>query len=335
MKLFKHRSCFIIMPMAVSGCFISCSAQEPFGTNLLKPEKEIVLPAVKGRIDHMDINLKARIVYVAALGNNSLEAVSLTDGKIIHSIHGLDEPQGVGYIPQRQEIIVANGGSGDCYFYNANSFEKVGTLHLSSDADDIRYDSIDKKIYIGYGSGGIAEIDPIRRQKTTDVKLPEHPEGFQLDKSLKKIFVNVPDANQIDVIDLKSREVVAKWKTDYNANFPMAIDESRHIIFIGYRHPAKLVALDENNGRTIAATDLIGDADDLYFDGRSKKIYASGGGGAINVYLFENSAFRQITAVATHSGARTSLLIPALNTFILAERATGNDAAQLNFYKTK
>jgi len=314
---------------------VSCNSQKPFGTDELLLKQKISLPDVKGRIDHMDADVKKEVVFISALGNNSLEIVDIKNGKHLFSIKKLSEPQGVIFIPQTNEIMIANGGDGSCQFYNAETFQNTGTIELGSDADDIRYDSIDKKIYVGYGSGGIAEIDPIRRQKTADIKLPGHPEGFQLDKSLKKIFVNVPDANQIDVIDLKSREVVAKWKTDYNANFPMAIDESRHIIFIGYRHPAKLVALDENNGRTIAATDLIGDADDLYFDGRSKKIYASGGGGAINVYLFENSAFRQITAVATRSGARTSLLIPALNTFILAERATGNDAAQLNFYKTK
>jgi len=314
---------------------VSCNSQKPFGTDELLLKQKIPLPGVKGRIDHMDADVKKEVVFISALGNNSLEIVDIKNGKHLFSIKKLSEPQGVIFIPQTNEIMIANGGDGSCQFCNAETFQNTGTIELGSDADDIRYDSIDKKIYVGYGSGGIAKIDPIRRQKTADIKLPGHPEGFQLDKSLKKIFVNVPDANQIDVIDLKSREVVAKWKTDYNANFPMAIDESRHIIFIGYRHPAKLVALDENNGRTIAATDLIGDADDLYFDGRSKKIYASGGGGAINVYLFENSAFRQITAVATRSGARTSLLIPALNTFILAERATGNDAAQLNFYKTK
>jgi hypothetical protein len=115
----------------------------------------------------------------------------------------------------------------------------------------------------------------------------------------------------------------------------MAIDELNHIIFIGYRHPAKLVAIDENTGKTIAATDLIGDADDLYYDSSSKKIYASGGSGAVNIYLFENSSFQQIASIATRPGARTSLLIPTLNTFILAERAGGNEVAQLSIYKTK
>src|SRR5829696_6961946 len=187
-----------------------------------------------------------------------------------------------------KEVMVANGGNGDCIFFNAITFEKTATIHLDSDADDVRYDSIDKKIYVGYGDGGIAIIDAVKHQTIADVKLPAHPEGFQLDKQLNKLFVNVPDANQIDVIDLKDLKVVDTWKTEYKANFPMAVDTSNHIIFIGYRHPGKLVAMNGVTGKTLASVDLISDIDDLYYDDRASKIYASGGGGAINVYSFEN-----------------------------------------------
>jgi len=313
----------------------SCHSQKSFGADELTLRQTIPLADVKGRIDHMDADVKKQVVFMSALGNNSLEIVDIKNGKQVHSIKGLSEPQGVIFIPQTNEIMVANGGNGGCQFYNSETYQSTGTIDLGSDADDIRYDSIGKRIYVGYGSGGIAEIDPAKHVKTADIKLPEHPEGFQLDKALRKIFVNVPDAHQIDVIDLKSGGVVAKWKTDYSANFPMAIDESSHIIFIGYRHPAKLVAIDEGTGKTIALSDLVGDADDLYYDGRSKKVYASGGSGAINIYLFEKSTFKQIASVSTRSGARTSLLIPALNGFVLAERATGNEAAQLSVYNTK
>ena len=120
--------------------------------------KTISLPGIKGRIDHLDINLKDQIAYIAALGSDAVEVVDLNNSKVLHSITGLDEPQGVGYIPQHNEIFIANGGNGDCYFYNATTFAKVATIHLKSDADDVRYDSIDRKIYVGYGSGGIAII---------------------------------------------------------------------------------------------------------------------------------------------------------------------------------
>src|SRR3984893_3794833 len=143
MKSKHFTSILSILIILLSGC----SHSPGYGQNILKLEKEIPMPGVKGRIDHMDINLKDQVVYVAALGNNTLEVIDLRKGRIIHSIKGLEEPQGVGYIQQHEEIIVANAGNGDCYFYNAHSFEKLATIHLSSDADDIRYDSAEKKIY--------------------------------------------------------------------------------------------------------------------------------------------------------------------------------------------
>src|SRR5665213_3186848 len=134
MQASKKMTGFALLLILLCSGFYGCKGQGSFGINLLQLRKTIELPAVKGRIDHLDINLKDQILYVAALGNNTLEAVDLRTGKVIHSIKGLDEPQGVGYIPQTGEILVANGGSGDCYFYDARSFGKTATIHLDSDA---------------------------------------------------------------------------------------------------------------------------------------------------------------------------------------------------------
>lgn len=326
----------IIHLLIIAGCYSSgCTAQAPFGTNLLKLEKEIVMPSVKGRIDHMDINLKDQVVYVAALGNNTLEAVSLRSGRIIHSIKGLDEPQGVGYIPQREELVVANGGSGDCYFYNANNFEKVATIHLSADADDIRYDSADKRIYVGYGEGGIAVIDADTHKQIGDVKLPAHPESFQIDKKLGRLFVNVPDAHMIAVVDLDKMLVVGKWvRHEPAANFPMALDAINHRIFIGYRHPARLVVLDSRTGQEISINTMAGDADDLYYDQETAEIYVSGGEGYINIFQQAvTGIYKQVSNIPTRTGARTSLFVPQLKVLVLAARPVSGKSAGLLIYR--
>jgi DNA-binding beta-propeller fold protein YncE len=313
---------------------LSCKGQKSFGGEQLILKQSISLPNVRGRIDHLDVNLQSQIVYMAALGNNSLEAIDIKNGKLLYSIKDLSEPQGVVYIPQTNEVMVANGGNGNCLFYNAQTFANTAKIGLGSDADDVRYDSADQRIYVGYGDGGIAIIDAQKHEKIGDVRLSAHPEGFQIDKAINKIFVNAPDAHQIDVIDLTTMSVTAKWETEFGANFPMAIDKEHHIIFIGYRHPAKIVAINEMTGKTIAVTDLISDVDDIYFDSKTNKQYASGGGGAINVFLFSNSTFTQVANIPTRSGARTSLLIPQLNSFVLAERA-GGGPAQLQVYNIK
>ncbi len=316
--------------------YTSCKAQEPFGENYLHVNKIIPLPNVKGRIDHLDINLREQIVYVAALGNNSVEIVDLKKGKVIHSLSGLDEPQGVCYIPGKQEIFVANGGNGECYFFNASTFEKTASIHLPSDADDVRYDSTSAKIYVGYGQGGIAVIDANTHKQIGNISLPAHPEGFQIDNSTKTMLVNVPDKKMIGLIDLMQLKLVDKWTSNFSTgNFPLALDDQQHYAFIGYRRPAKLVVLDSKTGKEISVNNMVSDVDDLYFDKMKKRVYISGGGGFINIFQQDAlNMFKQIANIPTRNGARTSLFIAQLQIFILAERAETDNPAQLTVYKT-
>jgi DNA-binding beta-propeller fold protein YncE len=331
----KNNSLFVIFLLFIS--ITSCKSQATFGEKYLQLNKVIPLPNVSGRMDHMDVNLKAKIIYVAALGNNTLEVVSLGDGKVAHSIHGLNEPQGVGYIPQTNEIFVANGGNGDCYFYNASTFEKTATIHLSSDADDVRYDSAGHTIYVGYGEGGIAVIDALTHLQKGNAKLPAHPEGFQIDKRNNKILVNIPGKNMIGIIDLSQLKLINTWKRNSpSANFPIAIDTQNNEAFIGYRHPPKLEIFDMATGKETGSNNTASDVDDLYYDSRQKRIYISGGGGYINIFQRNaTGSFKQITNMDSRSGARTSLLIPELNLFVLAARASGGKGAALLVYSLR
>ena len=319
-------------------CFLlpvlSCHGQNPFGSEQLTLKQTIPLPGVEGRIDHMDVDLRHRILYMCALGNNSLEAVDLANGKVLHSIKGLHEPQGNAYVPQTGEIMVANGGDGSCRFYNAATFKLTASIALGSDADDVRYDSSSQKIYVGYGEGGIAVIDAVQHKKIAEAQLPAHPEGFQLDKKLDRLFVNVPDAGKIFSINLSDLKTSAEWKSPHGANFPMAIDEEQNILFIGCRTPARLVAINATTGNVVSEAVMVADVDDLYFDSRTNKVYVSGGGGAIQIFSFSDSRLRLIANIPTRGGARTSLLVPSLQFFLLAERAGGGKAAQVEVFGT-
>jgi DNA-binding beta-propeller fold protein YncE len=319
----------------LSFCSFACKGQGTFGENYLAVYKSIPLPGVKGRMDHMDVNLKDQVVYIAALGNNTLEVVSLADGKVLHSIAGLDEPQGVCYIPQTKEIFVANGGSGDCYFYNAANYKKIATVHLSSDADDVRYDSVSQKIYVAYGSGGIAIIDAGNHHEAGNIKLPSHPEGFQVDKRNGLLYINLPNTGVIGVADIGKLKLVSEWNKNYRqGNFPMAIDSGGSKLFIGYRHPATLVVMDTKTGKRIAEEKLSNDTDDLFYDAANNRVYASCGGGYLNIFQLQGTGhYQQIANIPTRSGARTSLLIPPLHLFVVCEPAHSMQAA-LVVYRT-
>lgn len=325
----------IIIQLTLVICFSNCKGQTTtFGEDKLKLEKKIELPAVIGRIDHMAVNLKDKVLYMAALGNNTVEVIDLNKGSLVRSIKGVEEPQGIAYIPEQNEIAVASGGNGDCVFFNATTFEKIATIHLAGDADNIRYDAAERKMYVGYGNGGMAMIDPVAHKQTGNVKLAAHPESFQLDKKNNKLYVNLPGDHSIAIIDLKSFTIGDTWKiSKYRANFPMSLDTANNFVLVGFRYPAVLGWYNSQTGEEVTKVDLAGDVDDIFYFDR-QQIIASGGGGYINIFEKDaDNTFKLVSNIGTRSGARTSLLIPSLGYYVLAERAEGSKAAAIVVYK--
>src|SRR6185312_13430656 len=282
MKSLKHIACYFMALLITCGCIVSCKGQKTFGTQYLKLEKIIHLPYVKGRIDHLAIDLKDQIAYVAALENNTVEVVDLKNEKIIHSIKNLHEPQGVIFIPESNSIFVANGDNGECDVFDAGTFQKTTSIKLSDDADNVRYDTEKHLVYVGYGSGAIAIIDAKTMKEIASIKLDGHPESFQLSKKQNKIYINVPDRDEIEVADLSTHSVIAKWEnTKTSSNFPMAMEEEHDRLFIGCRSPGTLRVINTENGKDISSMSCTGDADDLFYDLNDNLVFVSGGRGFI------------------------------------------------------
>src|SRR5207249_3483981 len=220
----------------------------------LKLVQTIPLPGVEGRIDHMSADIKGQRLFVAALGNNTMEVVDLAQGKRVRSITGLKEPQGITYLAELDQIVVANGGDGTVRTFEGKSFAMISNLPLGDDADNVRYDSAVGRIVVGYGDGALGFIDAKAHKVISSIKLSGHPESFQLEKSRPRIYVNVPNANHIAVIDSNKQSVITTWSVgQFRANFPMALDEAHHRLFVGTRNPAKLVVFDTESGKQITA----------------------------------------------------------------------------------
>ncbi len=180
-----------------------------------------------GRIDHFTVDAERERLIFSALGNNTVEIVSLFAGKVVHSITGLDGPQGVLYVRENDRIVVANSGDGKVKVFNGTSFELVKTLDFGKDPDNVRYDSLAKKIYVGYGedeTGAIGIIDATTYERlSSDYNLGGgHPESFQLESSGPKIFANDPDGGNVTLaIDRRTR-AISKWHLNGNRfNFPV------------------------------------------------------------------------------------------------------------------
>ena len=303
----------------------------------LKLTKTIALPGVEGRIEHFAFDAAGERLFVCALGNNTVEVVDLRKGVRVHSITGFGAPQGIAYIPELNRIFVANDKGGICKIYDGKSFEAVGELDFKDDADNVRYDDATKKVYVGFGSGGIAVVNAPDGKQIGSIKLSAHPEAFELEKTGKRIFANVPNSRHVAVIDRDKSDVVATWKTDLAfANFPMALDEAHHSLFIGCRMPSKLVVLNTDSGDVVAKIDISGDPDDVFYDRKRHRIYAICGAGKVDIIeQTDANNYKALTKIDTANGARTGLFVPERDTLFVAVPHRGAQQAEIRAYRVE
>ncbi len=330
-----------VAAMLLSGFMCAYAGPSVSKTTLLGTSAEevrlvqtIPLPKVEGRIDHLSVDLKKQRLFVAALGNNTLEILDLNAGKVIKTVTGLSEPQDALYIPELNKIYVANGGSGVFQVFDGDSFKPVSRIKFSGDADNINYAADTKSIYVGYGNGAIGIIESTNEKYSGDIMLDGHPEGFKLEQSGSSMFINIPSANQIAVVDRKKRLITSIWPIQgLQANYPMALDESNHRLFVGFWHPAKLNVYDTKSGSVVASLDSVGDVDNIFYDAKHKRIYLMGGEGYLDIFEQKDAnQYQRVAKIPTAAGARTGLLVPELNRLFVAVPHRGNQQAEIRVY---
>jgi DNA-binding beta-propeller fold protein YncE len=297
--------------------------------------RSVELPRVEGRIDHLAVDLANQRLYVAALGNNTVEVVDTKAGSHIRSLPGFHEPQGIAVAGDANLVGVANGEGEGLQLLSADDQHTTGMVKLGDDSDNVRYDAAAKRFYVGFGGGALAAISPADAKLLGEAKLPGHPESFHLEQSGSRVFVNVPTADQVAVVDRTSMKVVATWRvTTARSNFPMALDEENHRIFIGCRRPAKALVFDTNTGKEIASFDIVGDTDDVFYDTQRKRLYVSGGEGFVDVVQDQGgNRFSRIAHIPTAAGARTSLYVADQSRLYVAVPHRGNQKAEIRVFQ--
>ena len=143
--------------------------------------------------------------------------------------------------------------------FDGNTFQVLSAVKFPDDADNIRYDGRKKQVIVGYagakrlrqaeGTGGLGFLDS-NGNKVGNVVIDAHPESFQLETEGSRIFVNVPDKKEVEVIDVVTRSVLSRWPvTSAEDNFPMALDEAHARLFVECRKPSRLLVLDTGRAR--------------------------------------------------------------------------------------
>ena len=321
---------------ALACCVLLTSSAFAQSPSTLRLIGIVQMPTVEGRIDHMALEVTGQRLFVAALGNNTLEVIDVRNVKHLRTIAGLHEPQGIAYVPSTNRIYVANRADGSLRMFDGSSFALLETIAYGKDADNVRYEGPADRVWVGYGEGTLGALNQ-SGTKLADIALGAHPESFQLEAHRPRHLVYHPPQHNIVVVDRRTNTISASWPTaDATANYPMTLDEADQRLFVVCRRPARLIVLDTSTGKIVATLPVVGDSDDAFYDANRKRIYAIGGEGAVSVFeQLDADHYRELERIPTSPGARTGYFSADLGRLFVAARRRGNQPAERRIYETR
>jgi DNA-binding beta-propeller fold protein YncE len=312
------------------------------GKQPLRLVQTIPLPNVKGRLDHMDVDVKGKRLFVAGLENGTFEVVDLQAGKWVRSIPGFKKAQGALFVSELNKLFLASGDDEMLRVFRGDTLELLDSIHLEPGPNRVVYEPKSKLVYVGYGGkdagkdyGEIGIIDAGQDNHIGEIKVVAHPSEILLDKTGKTLFVFVSIASKVQVIDTNKREVLSTWPVTSQHPGDAAFDESTSRLFIGTRTPAEMVVMDSKSGKEVAHLPTPEGVDGVYFDAGRKRVYVSGGRdlafGFTYVYQQKDADhYEAIGKIRTRGGAGTSFWSSELDRYyVAAPKNDGQEAAIL------
>lgn len=316
----------VVLTISVS----SGVSQEPRTVKLVQT---IPLVGKPGRFDHLALDAKGERLLVANLSNDSLDIVDLKSGKLVRQIPDQKKSQGVAYVPGLNRIYQGNGVDGVCNVFDGTTFEKLHSLPLP-DADNVRYNPETGLVYVGHAEKMLTAFDARTYEVKATIKLPGAPEAFQIDAARKRMYVNCLRPGTVAVIDLETHSVITNYPlTKADANYPLALDVKGQRLFVGCRKAPAIVILDMQSGKELAVVPIPEDIDDLFYDEKRRRLYATCGAGVLAVLEEKDGAFTLIEKVTTGKLARTGLFDPGSDRLFVVVPRVGDAAPTLHVYR--
>jgi DNA-binding beta-propeller fold protein YncE len=334
----------LLIGLIASSCLLALglgASTQKQGNEPLRLVQTIPLPDVKGRIDHMDVDVKGKRLFVAGLENGTLEVVDLKEGKSTRSIPGFKAPQGIVYLPSLNKVFVASNDDGMVRVFRGDTLELLDSIHLDLGPNRLAYDSHAGVLYVGYGGkvankdkGEVGIIDAKTNQHIGDIDVGLRAAEILMDQSGQTLFVFDNIASKIQVIDTKKRAMVSAWQVSSQRPGDGAFDESNHRLLIGTRVPPTMIVMDSTTGKEVASLPTVEGMDGVYYDAVHKRVYVSGGRDTDVGYVFvyqqhDADHYTQIGKIPTRSFAGTAFWCPELNRYYVAAAASDKEQAAI------
>jgi hypothetical protein len=344
--LFKSRTCLFFAIM-----FLICI---PARTKAAEPHAPVTLlsttylPEITGDFDHFAVDLKRNHLFVSAEVHHSVEMFDLKTGAHLQSIGGFKTPHSVAFAPEKDELLVADGGDSALILLSGDDFHRIDRVQLidgsatgkGDSPDAAYYDAANRLYYIG--NGGISANLPdseiavfsVDQGKLIDkISIPgNNVESMGIDPIHHRLYVNIRDKQQIGVVDLLTKKVIATWTAPgLQKNTALAVDEKNERIFVAGRNPGIFYVFD-NNGKVVSQKLCVNINDDMTWDPLLKRVYISGTQGLSIFHQDSPDTYTNIADVPTNGG-KTSFYVPQVKQFYVVHPKTDVDIAGLLVYR--
>ena len=334
----RHRNrpygALIAGPAALLLGALTAAAAEPA---TLKLVQTIQLKGGPGRLDHMAIDTEHGRLFVANLSNNSLDVVDLKAGRLVKRIPDQKKIQGIAYAPDLDRIFVGNGISGECNVFDGRDYSLLKSIKLA-DADNVRYNPRTHLVYVEHAPHALAVIDARTYEQKADIKLPGRPQAFQLEPARSRLYLNALDPGTVVVVDTDKNEVVHKYPLKLaDRGYPMVVDEANRRLLVGCREKPVVLVMDSETGKPITTVPIPADIDDLFYDAKLKRLYASCGEGFLAVLRqVDADHYEVLEKIPTVKLARTCFLDPSSGRLYLGlPRQEGQEGPQIQVYEPR
>jgi hypothetical protein len=259
----------------------------------------------EGGFDYITVDAKSHRLYVPRSTHTMV--IDVDSGKTVADITGQKHNHGVALVHELGRGFISDG-VGSIVIFDLNSNAVLGTVAAKDDADGIIYDKSTGLVLVACGDAGVlvtlkADADPKTAAIDAPIELGGKPEYLAADGA-GKVFVNLEDKNQVAVVDLKARRVLAHWPVAPGGSpVGLAIDTEKHRLFIGCRKPQKMLVMSTDDGRVVADLPIAAGVDATRWDGH--QAFASTREGKLSVAEEKDGKWETVQTVTTGLGTKT------------------------------
>jgi len=323
----------LIASAGVSALSTSAQMKQP-----LKLVATTPLPGFSGDFDHFALDLKGKRLFLTAEDHKTVDVFDL-EGKHLHSITGFGQPHAALFLPESNRLIVTDGDDdfGRVELVSGEDYKILSTINLPNGVDSAVFDHTSQYYYVASGGEESAKthvvsiIDTKTFKQVGEIALPgNESEAMAVDKEGKKMYISLRATNEVGVVNLQTRKVIARWPIPgaSTAN-SLVLDEANHRVFIATRKPPKFFVFSTDTGKVVTSVPCAPLHDDMWFDAARKRIYVTGSETTTVFEQKDADHYSHLADVPTGFRAKTSILVPELNRMYIAVSGKGKADAKL------